>query len=336
MPLELIPPGKRKGNRYYIARGTIAGRQFEVSTKTTDKDAAERFAAQFTTQVLESGGPEATEQQPLGPANTFKEAAGRYLDLHPGETTRLRPIIRDIGHFALATISQADIVASANRLCRGQKASSKNRKVVTSISSVMHYAHENGWCDYLKIKRFKEEAPATRAVRRDPAEKLIEGADGKMKVLLIFLFGQGMRITDALQLTWERLDLTEGLIYVRVGKSNEWRWKALQPDVRVALAGLVGDRQGFVFPWQSRWGVYRQLKKVRKKTGINFTPHMARHSLGTWLGQNRASLKTIMDIMDHADERSSMRYQMTELPEQRAALDLLGSIGQGRKKKEAS
>jgi len=332
MPLELIPPGKRKGNRFYIARGTIAGRQYEVSTKTTDKDAAEFFAAQFTTGILKGGADEAPEQQPLEPARTFKEAAGRYLEGKKGETDRLRPVIREIGHLALAEVTQAHIVTTANRLCPGQTNSSKNRKAVTPISSVMHYAADNGWVAWLRIRRFKEDAPETRALRKEPAEALIEASDGIVRALLLFLFGQGMRISDVIALTWERLDLQQGLIYVKVGKSNKWLWKALQADVRAALAGLPGEREGQVFPWKNRWAVYRDLKPVQEEAGVTFTPHMARHSLGTWLQMGGASLKTTMDIMNHSDPKSSMRYQMSELPEQREAFKSIGELGKGTKK----
>lgn len=333
MPLDLIPPGKRKNNRYYIARGTIAGRQFEISTKTADKAAAEKYAADCTSRILNGEREKHAEVKPLTSAKTFADAANRYLELHVGEARRLRPIIKDIGAFELSALTQAGIVACANRLCQGQKNSSKNRKVVTPISSVMHYAANNRWCEWLKIQRFKEATPPTRAMHQESAAKLIDAASGNLKVLLVFLFHQGMRITDTLHLTWERLNLKDGLIYVRIGKINEWKWKALHPDARAALANLEGSRVTFVFHLRTRWAVYDQLARLRstidelrEETGVLFTPHVARHSLGTWLGAKGTSLKTIMDILNHTDPKSSMRYQMTELPEQRAAFDAIGSM----------
>lgn len=326
MPLDLIAPGKRKNNRFYIARGTVRGRQFEVSTKTTDKAVAERFAAELTNRIINQSADHEPERKPAARPGTFREAAERYLESHPGETGRLRPIIKDIGAFQLTDVTRDAVLACANRLCSNHKASSKNRKVVTPISSVMHYAADNGWCNWVTIKRFKEAAPPTRALRPEPAADLIDEAPGTLKVLMIFLFSQGMRISDALRLTWERLDLDEGQIYVHISKTDEWKWKALHPDAQAAFATMQRKSRGPVFPWTNRWQVYRELKPVVEATGIKFTPHMARHSLGTWLGAKGNSLKTIMDILNHADPKSSIRYQMTELPEQRAAFASIGSV----------
>jgi len=40
---------------------------------------------------------------------------------------------------------------------------------------------------------------------------------------------------------------------------------------------------------------------------------MARHSLGRWLNEADASLRTIMDTLGHAGIHSSARYQSTDI-----------------------
>src|SRR5260370_35952606 len=73
MPLYLIPPGKRKGNRYYLVRGEVGGRSIEVSTKTVNEATAERFAARLTIKLLDSRVPE------LGEDITFDKGADLYI-----------------------------------------------------------------------------------------------------------------------------------------------------------------------------------------------------------------------------------------------------------------
>jgi hypothetical protein len=41
--MKLIAPGKRKGNKFWLARGNISGNDMEVSTKTIDEEEAKRF-----------------------------------------------------------------------------------------------------------------------------------------------------------------------------------------------------------------------------------------------------------------------------------------------------
>ena len=329
--LKLIAPGKRKGNRFIIARGRIGGRLYEFSTETTDPDAAERIAAEFTAERLKRRpDPETVKFR------TFKDAADAYIAFRSPDIEQVRRInrlIATIGQKPLETITQIDLVTAADNLYPKHKASSRNRLVITPCSAILHYASLAGWCPYLRIKRFKEARPETRALRPPAAKALIRAATGTERALLVFLFYQGMRISDAIKVDWADVDLPKGQFKARIGKTDQWRWKALHPDARAALAGL-DHRTGAVFPYQNRWGVYRALKPAIAKTGVNFTPHMARHSLGTWLAGAGVSLKTRMDMLDHADPKSTIRYDMSQIPEQRAALAGLGRL-RGKKRGEA-
>ena len=47
MALKLIAPGARRGNPFYLVRGMLNGREFEVSTKTTDAGVAQKIAQDF-------------------------------------------------------------------------------------------------------------------------------------------------------------------------------------------------------------------------------------------------------------------------------------------------
>lgn len=336
MPLKLIPPGKRKGNRHYIIRGRVYGKLYEYSTDTTDKALAERRLLELNADFIESGPAPEPEK-----AVTFAAAAQAYTAFRSpswDEIRRINRLTAELGARSVRDITQADLVAAAVNLYPEHVASSRNRLVITPCSAILHYAADNGWCPYLRIKRFKETEPETKALRQPAAERLIEAADGEPRAFLIFLFRQGLRVTDACRLEWERLDLRKGLMQVKVRKTDRWKWKALHPDARAALAALQGDhRAGRVFTYPNRWAVYRALKPAIAKSGVKFTPHMARHSAGTWLGAQGVSLKTIMDILDHADPKSSMRYQMTELPEQRAAFAAVGNfVGKAKKPKKSA
>ena len=123
-------------------------------------------------------------------------------------------------------MTTADLVACADQLYPDHKASSRNRLVITPASAIPLCGRAK-WCAWLRIRRFCESRPQTRALRQEPAQALIAASEGIVRVFLLFLFGQGMRVTDAISITWERLNLAEGLIEARIGKTDEWRWKAL-------------------------------------------------------------------------------------------------------------
>jgi len=326
MPLKLIAPGKRRGNRFWIARGRIRGELIEVSTRTTDKEAAEGIAARLAAKILaDRPAARPTADQP----KTFRLAAAAYSDFRsPGhrECQNINRLVSVLGDRLCNELGQADLVAAARQIYPGAKAASLNRSAITPASAILHYAAANKWCDEWRIKRFKEARPETKALRPPEVQRLKDAAwhhcSGHVTAMVIFLFGQGMRITDALAVTWERLNLQDGVILTRIGKTDQWRWKALHPDVQAALATLPGGRAGPVWPWKNRWAFYKALQPALAASGVKFTPHMARHTLGFLLGAT--SLKTRMDILDHADPKSSMRYDMSQLEEQRAALRVVG------------
>ena len=331
MPLKLIPPGRRRGNPFYLARGRIRGKLYEYSTETADKAVAEVRLTELAADILKGDpDPEPADEQPVADQpKTFALAVIAYRNFaNPSnrEIQNLDRLIDVLGPRLCADLTQDDLVAAARQIYPGAKASSLNRSAITPASYVLHYAAANKWCPEWRIKRFREDPPETKALRNPDVDTLKEAAwhhcISPVTVMLDVLFGQGPRITEALGLTWERLDLSREMWLAWDSKGKKWRWKALDQDVAASLDCLPGPRVGQVFPWRNRWAFYKALQPALDASGVKFTPHMARHTLGFRLG--KASLKTRMDILGHVDPKSSMRYDMSQIEEQRAALQNVG------------
>lgn len=81
MPLHLVAPGERVKprhgkaypNRYFLVRGDLGGREFEVSTKAANPVDAQRFKAELELKILDSRVP--------GPGTevTFAPATAAYI-----------------------------------------------------------------------------------------------------------------------------------------------------------------------------------------------------------------------------------------------------------------
>jgi integrase len=133
-------------------------------------------------------------------------------------------------------------------------------------------------------------------MRKEDAARLVAAADGKLKLLLVFLFAQGWRISDTLRLQWAEIDLTEATVWYRISKTDE---AMLMPLNLIVLNMLREEDQphvGRVFPWRGPSGVYRHLGPLCSSAGVFFTPHMARHSFATWLHAEGASAFEIMKV----------------------------------------
>lgn len=332
MSFKLIPPGTRKGNPYYLARGSVDGRDVEVSTKTTNLAAARRFAKELDRKIEEGRLP--------GPGETLTLARAaalyiEYRDPAKADLARIDKIVAVIGKRAVADIRQVDLVEAANMLCNGRAAATRNREVMRPAASILHYAARNGFCPWLRIELFREPRPKTRAVSHDTATTLIESADpGARRLFLLWSFHQGTRISDTLRVEWRYIDLPRQIVRLRIGKTDRWMEAPLHPELFEELAATPEDeRVGRLFPWTQKTGVYRWLRPLVRSLGVEFTPHMARHSLGTWLNESGAGLRTIMGALGHADPKSSIRYQHADVEIVRAATQKLRGISGGRPRK---
>lgn len=325
MPLKLYAPGTRKGNIFWLARGVINGRRYEVSCKTADRAAAQRFAAELEARIWAKGG------EPANAVVTFAHAARQYQEaIRPdkGDRKFIADLIGHMGHRDLASIAPGDFLIAANILRPGTKPSTKNRCVVTPGAAIMHFAAEQGWCAYLRIRKLREPRPETKALTAEEARRILTAAAGKspaLHALTALLFMHGWRISEAISLRWQDVDLSQCRISKGVLKRGGTRlWKALDPMVRDALANLPGDHTGRVFPWETRWGAAIALRKLGAAVGLRFTPHMARHTMATQAVSAGADLKTVMRLGDWVSLKSVIRYADSEEARQREILTSLG------------
>jgi integrase len=173
--------------------------------------------------------------------------------------------------------------------------------------AVIHYAAKNELCPDVRIGKLKEKKPEPCAMRKEDA-RLIAAADGKLKLLLVFLFAQGWRISDALRLQWADIDLGEALVRYHIAKTDDRLTMPLHLLVLDVLRREPPAQVGRVFPWRGRSSLYLHLKSLCRACGVTFTPHMARHSFAKWLAADGASAKEIMEAGAWKDFRSVMRY----------------------------
>jgi integrase len=337
MPFQLYAPGTRKGNKCYIARvyiadGSAGGRRVEASTGTTNNAAARRYAKDIERRLLAEEAPRPGDKVSFAEAARLY-AAARSLELdnpkaYPwndrrrGEVAAIARLVAVLGKRPIGEMTHADLVKAANELYGGRAAATKNREALRPAAAILHYAAYNGLCAWLKVKLFDEPGGKTRAVSVEIAGTLVAAAPaGPKRLLLVWLFRQGTRISDTLAVSWEdNLDLRRQTVRLRIGKADEWAEFALHPELLELLAAIPeAARRGRLFPWRTKSGVYRWLKPLAKGLGVGFTPHMARHSVGTWLNEGGAGLKTIMAALYHRDAKSSIRYQTADIEIVRAA-----------------
>ncbi len=142
------------------------------------------------------------------------------------------------------------------------------------------------------------------------------------RAMLELLYATGIRVSELIGLDVTDLNLSAGIINCR-GR-NKVRAIPLYPKAIKALKDYVefirpemlatpGERALFVNvsgERMSRQGFWKIVKSYQQKAGIekDITPHTLRHSFATHLLENGADLRSIQEMLGHADISSTQIY----------------------------
>ena len=141
------------------------------------------------------------------------------------------------------------------------------------------------------------------------------------KAMLEMLYATGIRVSELIHLKTQDVNLMMGYITCRDEKERIAPFggpakKALEQYLGSARAALMHGREDDVLfvncsggP-MSRQGFWKILKSYAKSAGItaDITPHTLRHSFATHLLQNGADLKSVQEMMGHADISTTQMY----------------------------
>ena len=160
------------------------------------------------------------------------------------------------------------------------------------------------------------------------------------RVVLLTMYGTGLRISEATWLRVEDIDSQRMLIHVRSGKGAKDRLVPLSPLLLESLRAYwrATRSRTWLFPGldPERPMHQRTLRKVIQQAaqaaGLNkhVTPHTLRHSFATQILEDGVDLRTIQKLLGHNQLRTTTNYthisidrlQRTASPLDRLASDI--------------
>jgi len=140
--------------------------------------------------------------------------------------------------------------------------------------------------------------------------------------MLELLYATGIRVSELISLNLEDVDLIAGFIRCK-SKGREriiplYRTavKALRDYVRNIRPQIIADMEEEALfvnmngERMSRQGFWKIIKYYQEKAGIqkDITPHTLRHSFAVHLLENGADLRSIQEMLGHADISSTQIY----------------------------
>lgn len=159
----------------------------------------------------------------------------------------------------------------------------------------------------------------------------------KHRALVMLIYSSGLRVSEAVRLVPEDLDVARGLLRVRRGKGAKDRYTLLSPRATEAVRTYTDAfrPEKWLFPGArpdrhySQRSVQRIIARCARSAGIakKVTPHTLRHSFATHLLEGGTDLRFIQELLGHRSSRTTQIYThvaSTHLARIRSPLDDIG------------
>lgn len=166
-------------------------------------------------------------------------------------------------------------------------------------------------CLALEIKKSK--SGKRQALTTEQQDMFVEAIrDNAYEPLFLFLLGTGLRIGEALALTWEDIDVehksvsvTKNVVFIEGKKVVQQNPKTAAGIRKVPIANIAWNAlpatkaQGEIFPFNSST-VQDAFQRISSKVGFPVSAHILRHTYATRLEEAGISPKLKQYLMGHA------------------------------------
>ncbi|MCI1208937.1 MAG: tyrosine recombinase [Treponema sp.] len=203
-------------------------------------------------------------------------------------------------------------------------------KDVSALRSFGSYLERLGiWSKNLALLLDRPKVPRSlpRVLSVEQIDRLLSSIDTRKplglrdRALFELIYSCGLRISEASELLVENVHLAEQFILVR-GKGDKERlvpfggpakkWLELySTGARPALVGKKNTTQFFVnFHGEklSRKGIWKKFREIEVVSGIHAKVHTLRHSFATHLLAGGADLRSVQELLGHADLSTTQIY----------------------------
>ncbi len=155
------------------------------------------------------------------------------------------------------------------------------------------------------------------------------------KVLFLLLYGGGLRVSEACNLKWSDVHVSQKVLRV-MGKGSKERVIAL-PSMTITVLQRWKKESGFnefVFgeaPLNQRTA-YEMVKQSGIRAGLlkPLHPHALRHSFATHLLSSGANLRTLQELLGHESLQATEKYTHLGIDQLARTMEKLHPLGKGK------
>ncbi|MDP3892885.1 site-specific tyrosine recombinase XerD [Nocardioides sp.] len=266
--------------------------------------------------------------------------ADNTLTSYRRDLRRYRAFLADRGVERLDDVTEPLVVDFLAGLREGDSAhpplsSTSAARTVVAVRGFHRFAVRDGLAEHDPAGAVKPPTPTKRLPKALPlaeVEAILEAAGSpgttlalRDRALLEVLYGTGARISEAVGLDVDDLDLEEGTVLLR-GKGSKERIVPVGSYARDAVSAylvrgrpeLVAHRGGAALFLNSRGGrlsrqsAWAVLVKAADRAGVraDVSPHTLRHSFATHLLDGGADVRVVQELLGHASVTTTQIYTL--------------------------
>ncbi|MEX0842032.1 MAG: site-specific integrase [Xanthobacteraceae bacterium] len=264
----------RRGKVWHY-RGTVAGRRLRGTTGCQSKEIAARIASDLEARAWKrrTDGPQAIL--------TFAQAAIQYRAA--GKSPRFLEPVEDFWKDTLVKdINAGAIRAAAATLYPTASGATRNRQVIVPTQAIINHAAESELCAKISVKRFAVERKVKTPATWPWIEAFMRHSPPHLGALACFMFLTGARISEALAVQWDDLDLEKRTVLIRETKIGSERIAHLPPPLVVALANVPALPDRSVFRYTAHCSTDKSWRAAVRRAGLPMLSfHSCRHGFAT-------------------------------------------------------
>lgn len=230
-----------------------------------------------------------------------------------------------------SSVERGDLVSFLEGLESEGLAPSSRARCLSAVRGLFKHLVREGRLSTSPVRDLKpgrRSRPMPKFLSLDEILTLLAAAGGddalasRDRAMLELVYGCGLRVTEAVELTAAGLHLDQGYLTV-VGKGSKERAvpvgsKATEAILEYLLRGRdlldPSGRSRALFLGRggrrlTRQGFWKRLRTLALKAGLpHLSPHVLRHSFATHLVEGGADLRSVQLMLGHADITTTQIY----------------------------
>ncbi len=207
-------------------------------------------------------------------------------------------------------------------------------RMLSSIRKWTRFLDTQGYsgCNLTRIPSPRLPAELPTVLTQEEIRRLLDAPDEhspegiRDRAMIALLYASGLRVTELVELTIDRIDLGESQLRV-LGKGSKERMTFIDQEASERIQRYLSDvrmrvrtKEKILFLTRlskgfTRQGVWVMIRKHGQSAGIatSLTPHTLRHSFATHLLMNGLDIRSIQLLLGHADIQTTEIYTRVDI-----------------------